>query len=120
MNEHDIIKGLECLSGEPIKCAECKYKNKYKYRECCQQVARDTISLFYSKNKKIEELKQELMQCKLEKEMMHQTIEEIEFKIIEKFKDKLLSYRYGELNNLIHLTVHELDKIAKKIIDEER
>lgn len=119
MNEHDIIKGLECLSGEPVYCAKCKYREKYRYRECCQQVAKDAVSLLYSKNKEIEELKQELMKCKLEKEMIHQTVEEIESKIIDRFKDKLLSYRYGELNNLIHLTVYELDKIAKEIMESK-
>ena len=45
MTDKEIIKALECLTGESIPCKDCFYSANYTHFDCQRQVAKDALDL---------------------------------------------------------------------------
>lgn len=45
MTDNEIIKALECLTGESIPCKDCPYSANYTHFNCQRQVAKDALDL---------------------------------------------------------------------------
>ena len=45
MTDKEIIKALECLTGESIPCKDCSYSADYTHFDCQRQVAKDALDL---------------------------------------------------------------------------
>lgn len=45
MTDNEIIKALECLTGEGIPCKDCPYSANYTHFDCQRQVAKDALDL---------------------------------------------------------------------------
>ena len=45
MTDKEIIKALECLTGESIPCKDCSYSANYTHFDCQRQVAKDALDL---------------------------------------------------------------------------
>lgn len=59
MTSSEIIKALECIgSDKDIPCKDCLY-NKYDFRNCHRQCAKDAISLINQQKLEIEQWKEE-------------------------------------------------------------
>ena len=54
--EEQIIRGLKCLGGEEIACAECEYSKRYKFGVCRKQVAKDVLDLIHRQKAENESL----------------------------------------------------------------
>ena len=58
MTDNEIIKALECLTGEMIPCKDCPYSANYTHFDCQRQVAKDTLDLINRQKAKINELEE--------------------------------------------------------------
>lgn len=57
MTDKEIIKALECLTGESIPCRDCSYSANYTHFDCQRQVAKDALDLINCQKAEIERLK---------------------------------------------------------------
>lgn len=56
MTDEMIIKGLECIGREVIKCAECPYDEYCRYPTCHEVAGRDALYLIKRQKAEIERL----------------------------------------------------------------
>jgi hypothetical protein len=54
--DEQIIKGLECIGREVIKCAECPYNEYCRYPTCHEVAGRDALDLIKRQKAEIESL----------------------------------------------------------------
>ena len=73
MTDNEIIKALECCPLDDIGG--------------CRKI--DALDLINRQKAENERLEKELMKCKLEKEMLYQTVEEIKSEAIKEFAEEL-------------------------------
>ena len=59
MTDNEIIKALECLTGEMIPCKDCPYSANYTHFDCQRQVAKDALDLINRQQAEIERLSAE-------------------------------------------------------------
>ena len=104
--DEEIIKALECCANYEKQCIGCPIRSecnpnvleKYALDLVTRQKAiiekSEKVEHFADKtietaNAEIERLEKELMKCKLEKEMLYQTVEEIKSEAIKEFAEML-------------------------------
>lgn len=56
MTNNEIIKALDCLKGDEIKCRECPYLVRFDFPHCKEKVAKDALGLIKRQKAKIEAL----------------------------------------------------------------
>ena len=88
MTDNEIIKALElCATLDSDNCKKCPC------REICKEndgtLTKLTLDLINRQKAENERLEKELMKCKLEKEMLYQTVEEIKSEAIKEFAEEL-------------------------------
>ena len=59
MTDNEIIKALECLTGESIPCKDCPYSANYTHFDCQRQVAKDALDLINRQKAEIERYERE-------------------------------------------------------------
>ena len=94
MSDKEIIKALKCCSHRngDLPCEGCP---AYSIAQMCMEdLMSDAIDLITHQKAEIERLEKELMKCKLEKEMMYQTVKEIKSEATKEFAERL---KEGEL-----------------------
>lgn len=86
--DEEIINVLErCISS--ITCLDCPLADGE-----CMKLPVHELDLITRQKAEIERLEKELMKCKLEKEMLYQTVEEIKSEAIKEFADRLKNLWY--------------------------
>lgn len=90
MTDNEIKKALECCSNSCddgfAKCDECP-----RFEEgsgCTLRTMKDAFDLIKRQKAEIERLEKELMKCKLEKEMLYQTINQIKSEAIKELAER--------------------------------
>ena len=85
MTDNEII---EALDGNILnaKSVDCKVWSLEVYK------LENALNLINRQKAEIERLEKELMKCKLEKEMLHQTVSEIQTNTIKEFAERLKEY----------------------------
>ena len=139
--DEETIKALECCTnygkqedciGCPIR-SECNPNVLEKYAldliprqkaiiEKSEKVEHFADKTIETANAEIERLEKELMKCKLEKEMLYQTVEEIKSEAIKEFAEKL----ENEINCRTTLSrqqdknvIHIIHNLLKEMAGEE-
>ena len=88
MTYNEIIKALERIAS--WICDECKFHGEMCDGDKCEKVvAENALDLINRQKAEIERLEKELMKCKLEKEMLYQTVEEIKSEAKKEFAEEL-------------------------------
>ena len=88
ISDQDIIEAYKnCQIKGGLGCYNCPF-DKDEDHSCLDDLREATFNLIQHQKAEIERLKKELMKCKLEKEMLHQTVEEIKFEAIKEFCEK--------------------------------
>ena len=88
MTYNEIIKALEQIAS--WICDECKFHGEMCDGDKCEKVvAENALDLINRQKAEIERLEKELMKCKLEKEMLYQTVEEIKSEAKKEFAEEL-------------------------------
>ena len=131
MTDNEIIKALDCCKTN--NCDECPF---YGVKEDCEvelpEEAFDLINrqkaiieksekvehfadkTIETANAEIERLEKELMKCKLEKEMLYQTVEEIKSETIKEFAEKIDKFleRYSHIHE-------DVEKAMSDVIEHD-
>lgn len=89
MTDNEIIKSMQCVIGNDVNCSECTYQKKLPFPSCRRMCAKNALDLINRQKAENERLEKELMKCKLEKEMLYQTVEEIKSEAIKEFAERL-------------------------------
>lgn len=89
MTDKEIIKFMQCVMGNDANCSECEYQKTLPFPSCRRMCAKNALDLINRQKAEIERLEKELMKCKLEKEMLHQTVSEIQTNTIKEFAERL-------------------------------
>ena len=116
MTDNEIIKALE----DEIRRAN--YIESY-YIDCVDiGVFQNALDLINRQKAENDRLEKELMKCKLEKEMLYQTVEEIKSEAIKEFAEKL----ENEINCRTTLSrqqdknvIHIIHNLLKEMAGEE-
>lgn len=89
MTDKEIESSLKVIATTR-NCNECKIRNcKWGTCNCSQITANSALDLINRQKAEIERLEKELMKCKLEKEMLYRTVEEIKSEAIKEFAERL-------------------------------
>ena len=127
LTDEQVVKALECCYGSAHdKCRNCPLENVAFCEEELQNLNLDLINRLKAENERVEK---ELMKCNLEKEMLHQIVEEIESEAIKEFAERLTGiFGFGELpgtvikchidNLLAELTPTTLNKLPHNSLCE--
>lgn len=113
MTDNEIIKALECCKGYLTNdCAMCQNVEKYpRCNEFLNEIALDLINRHKAENERLEK---ELMKCKLEKEMLYQTVEEIKSEAIKEFAERL---KCGVPQETGVIRCDDVDNIVKEMTE---
>ena len=118
MTDNEIIKAVECCLAkencEVISCEKCPLEKQY---ECMDIMFHQTLDLINRQKTDVEQLKKDLMMCKLEKEMMYQVADEIKSVAIKDFAERLKRERLVDRGYEI---LHEgtIDNLVKEMAGE--
>ena len=69
MTDNEIIKAMQCVIGNDVKCSECTYQKVLPFPSCRRMCAKNALDLINRQKEEIERLKQE-------NEFCHKTITE--------------------------------------------
>ena len=117
MTDNEIIKALECCAKSGCKnCPE-----NCGSAMCLKNLVIDSLDLINRQKAENEILEKELMKCKLEKEMLHQTVEEIKSEAIKEFAERLKSkiWHSPECNYIRSITPDYIDNLVKEMTEVE-
>ena len=89
MKDSEIIKAMQCVIGNDVNCSECTYQKVLPFPSCRMMHAKNALDLINRQKSEIERVEKELMKCKLEKELLHQTINQIKSEAIKEFAERL-------------------------------
>ena len=106
MTDNEIINLLDC----------CKHNHSpatYTY-----SAIQKAIDLINRQKAEIERVEKELMKCKLEKELLHQTINQIKSEAIKVFAEKLKMECYATYDEVLpSLFADIIDKLVKEMTE---
>ena len=91
MTDSDIIKALECCCKNN-NCEGCPLDYLTFSSQCASEIAIKSLDLINRQKAENERLEKELMKCKLEKEMLHQIVEEIKSEAYKECLAKVKNY----------------------------
>lgn len=114
MTDNEVIKALECCLTH-TKCEECPMNQK---RNCMTELMKNALDLINRQKEEIEQWKEEANRYQNLWCITVDDIQTAKSEAYDEFAEKLSSYIYGELNNLIRLTSQELKKLVKKMKGE--
>ena len=124
MTDNEIIKAMQCVIGKEMPCSECIYQKSLPFPSCRMMCAKNALDLINRQKASNERLEKELMRCNLEKEMLHQTVEEIKSEAIKEFAEKLkncftISGDYLDIINIIDNLVKEMTEETNQRKEDE-
>lgn len=120
MTDNEIIKSMQCVIGNEMLCSECTYQKVLPFPSCRRMCAKNALDLINRQKAENKRLEKELMKCKLEKEMLYQTVEEIKSEAIKEFIDELKNrvvnkYEYTDIR-----VFKEIDTLVKEMTEVEK
>lgn len=125
MTDEEIKKALECC-GVAVDCAECPL---YSFVElgtgnCVRLILKKAYYLINGQQAEIERLEKDLTKCKLEKEMLYQTVSEIQTNAIKEFAERLKKECHNYYPSIDSycvsrktVEVKDIDNLAKEITE---
>lgn len=126
LNREQIIKALECISGELIKCKECAYFNNSSiepYPICRERAANAAISIIKELTEENERLKSVEFTCgflKPHKVLECPIFDEIaraKADTVRKMQERLKAQKFTHKNFGELVYVEDIDQIAKEILE---
>lgn len=114
MTDDEIVKALECCRDDT--CVSCPICTE---GLCNGGLHKNTLDLINRQKADIEQLKKDLMMCKLEKEMMYQVADEIKSVAIKDFAEQLKK-RFYLFNGRCVVDVPQIDNLVKEITEVEK
>ena len=118
MTDNEIIKAMQCVIGNDVNCSECTYQKVLPFPSCRMMCAKNALDLINRQKSEIERVEKELMKCKLEKELLHKTINQIKSEAIKWFAEKLKMECYATYDEVLpSLFADIIDKLVKEMTE---
>lgn len=129
LTNKEIIKALEyckdCSANLNVEIIDFITRQKtenenLKVENQSLRSAANSLKMHYEEAQaKIERLKKELMKCKLEKEMLHQTVEEIKSEAYKEFAERLKEYAtQGFWETDAYVGTEQIDNLLKETMGD--
>ena len=126
MTDKEIIKALECLTGESIPCRDCSYSANYTHFDCQRQVAKDALDLINCQKAEIERLKgypyaiQVEVSKKLESQIKSKAAKECLAKVKNYIKTHCNPYGKPDFEYDTSIKIlNFIDNLVKEMVGEE-
>lgn len=118
MTDNEIIKALECLTGEPKLCKDCPYNNTERYPFCREGCAKDALDLIQRQQERIKRLKDNLDAVLKEKAGHTEAVKEF----AKRLKEEMLKSKYTitvspysrACNAVLDFWIEEIDNFVKR------
>ena len=117
MKDDIIKKALECCVVDD--CVMCPlFEASELFSTCSYGLIKHTSDLINRQQVEIERLEKDFTKCNLEKEMLHQTVSEIQTEAINEFAERLrncfcVSKEYLDIMNIIDNLVKEMTEVSE-------
>ena len=114
MTDQEIIKGLECLKGDKVRCSSCAYYSRG-FATCWMTAGQDAIDLINRQQAKIERLKREIP-CVSDLGKMYS---EIRAEAVREFAEKLkANARKGAWEVKEYIEPDDIDYLVEEMENE--
>lgn len=135
LNRDQIIKALECFSGNLVKCRECGYLAKHNFPQCKEFAAMDALSLIKELTKENERLIEELAksynaldkqmdfycsftQSKIQNCPIDDEIAKAKADTVREMQERIAEHATNGYPRKVRLDV--VDKIANEVLEGEK
>lgn len=85
MTDNEIIKAMQCVIGNDVKCSECTYQKVLPFPSCRRKCAKNALDLINRQKAEIESLKHR----KTELQIRNQELQHEKSEAIKEFAEKL-------------------------------
>ena len=122
MTDKEIIKALECCTGDEWDiCDKCPYQKYKTGRGCTYHILRDTFDLINRQQAEIERLQIRLRKERHQFEDLGKMYSEIRAEAIKEFAERLKKHLkgYGGLYCVTTMNTH-IDNLVKEMVGEDK
>lgn len=89
MTDNEIIKAMQCVIGNDVKCSECTYQKVLPFPSCRRKCAKNALDLINRQKAENESLKMDLAKCSIRLDNLYKTADEIKSEAIKEFAERL-------------------------------
>ena len=127
MTDNEIIKGMECVIGNEVKCSECTYQKVLPFPSCRRMCAKNALDLINRQKAEIEKLKQKnefFLKTITEnaQRALEVTVEEIETAKSEAIKEfgERLKEKFGIADCIVTVNNNDIDDLVEEMMEENK
>ena len=122
MTDNEIIKAMQCVIGNDVKCSECTYQKVLPFPSCRRMCAKNALDLINRQKAEIERLSIEsetlVTQLKVAYEQIHK-LNMAKSETIKEFAEELkncfaISGDYLDIINIVDNLVKEMTEVNEK------
>lgn len=130
MTDNEIIKAMQCVIGNDVKCSECTYQKVLPFPSCRRKCAKNALDLINRQKAEIEKLKQEndffrKTITENAQRALEVTVEEIEkakSEAIKEFAERLKEKCYEDFQETCemlspYVTDDDIDDLVKEMTE---
>ena len=124
MTDNEIIKAMQCVIGNDVKCSECTYQKVLPFPSCRRKCAKNALDLINRQKEEIERLKQENEFChktitENAQRALEVAVEEIETAKSEAIKEfaERLKEKFGIADCIVTVNNNDIDDIIEEMTE---
>lgn len=121
MTDNEIIKAMQCVIGNDVKCSECTYQKVLPFPSCRRKCAKNALDLINRQKAENESLKVDLAKCSIRLDNLYKTADEIKSEAIKEFAKRLKAYakelQIGDNISWLVLGVGRVDQLVKEMTE---
>ena len=130
MTDNEIIKAMQCVIGNDVKCSECTYQKVLPFPSCRRKCAKNALDLINRQKAEIEKLKQEndffrktiTENAQRALEVKVEEIEKAKSEAIKEFAERLKEKCYEDFQETCemlspYVTDDDIDDLVKEMTE---
>ena len=124
MTDNEIIKFMQCVIGNDVKCSECTYQKVLPFPSCRRKCAKNALELINRQKEEIEKLKQEneffrKTITENAQRALEVTVEEIETSKSEAIKEfaERLKEKFGIADCIVTVNNNDIDELVEEMTE---
>ena len=119
MTDNEIIKAMQCVIGNDVKCSDCTYQKVLPFPSCRMMCAKNALDLINRQKEEIDRLNIELQSMRSAANSYKMHYETAKSESIKEFIDKLKNrvvnkYEYTDIR-----VFKEIDDLVKEMTEVE-
>lgn len=124
MTDNEIIKAMQCVIGNDVKCSECTYQKVLPFPSCRRKCAKNALELINRQKAEIEKLKREndffrKTITENAQRALEVTVEEIETAKSEAVKEfaERLKEKFGIADCIVTVNNNDIDDLVEEMME---